>query len=409
MKRIANKYGTPLYLYNGDSIKNKYLAMKNLLFNKFDLFFSVKANPSLGICQLLQQCGSGIEVASAGELLLAIKAGYQPKDILFSGPGKTYEELEYAVEMQIAAIIVESLSELAIINSIAEKQNRKIDVGIRINPSFDSVKKNPVISMMGVGTQFGVDQDQIKGVIDYIHNTKLLNLICFHIYAGSQICDYNVAATYFEESVMLLEDIIQTNCLDIKIIDFGGGFGISYDGKKNPFDFYSFSESVSQTYKNHTELLEGKRLIFESGRFLLAESGNYLTKVQYRKMINNKKFLITDGGMNQNALSTFREKKIRGNFIMHILDNDKEEETITVAGPLCTPDDIIGRNVTLNHGERGDIVCVHNSGAYGSSFSPIHFLGHPAPCEVLVYDEKEYVLRDHGKKEDILIGKRGIT
>ena len=119
--------------------------------------------------------------------------------------------------------------------------------------------------------------------------------------------------------------------------------------------------------------------------------------------------MITDAGMNHNALSTFREKKIRGNFMMKILDNENEKETVTVAGPLCTPDDILGRNVSLSKADRGDILCILNSGAYGSSFSPLSFLGHPTPGEILIYNNREYYLKKHGSIQDILSGQERVT
>lgn len=408
MKELSEKYGTPLYVYDSELIENTYFKMKSLLWNKFDIYFSVKSNPSLGICQLLKELGSGIEVASAGELLLALRAGFDVTKILFSGPGKTYEELELAAEKGIAAIIVESIQELTVLESIARQNDRNISIGIRINPLFGTEEKNPIISMMGGGTQFGISQDELQDAISIIKKSKHLKLICFHIYPGSQICDYKMASKYFEESIRLLKNYIVRNNLEIEILDFGGGFGISYDGKTNPFDFYSFSQEVRTIYNKYKNFLAGKRLVFESGRFLLAESGLYLTKILYRKRINQHDFLITDGGMNQNAISTYRGKRMRSNFVMHLLNNVNEQERVTVAGPLCTPDDIIGRNVSLSRGKPGDILCVHNSGAYGSSFSPVNFLGHPTPCEILLRNGREYILKQRGDFGDILVNNNGI-
>ncbi|MGB8453608.1 MAG: diaminopimelate decarboxylase [Anaerocolumna sp.] len=405
---LTRKYLTPLYIFDGDNIEDNYQYMKKLLPEQFDVFYSVKANPSLAICQVLQNNGSGIEVASEGELRLALGAGFNPSDIIFSGPGKVYAELEYAIDQNITAINVESFGELEIIHKIAKLKEKKVNIGIRINPNYESVQRNPVISMMGSGTQFGVDVNQLPSLLSYIRETDYLDIICFHIYAGSQIFDYKVAAEYLLEAINLLSHIIAEHQLEIKILDFGGGFGVSYDGRKENFDFKSFAGEVKKLYDKHLKLFVGKRLVFESGRFLIAGSGYYLTEIQYRKQINGNMFLITDGGMNQNAMATFREKKIRSNFLMHILNNNNQEEVVSVAGPLCTPDDVLGRSVTLNKAERGDILCIHNSGAYGSSFSPQEFLGHPRACEVLVYKGRDYVIREHGKSEDILRGQYNL-
>ncbi len=237
IQSLARKYQTPIYIFDGDDIENRYHYMKNLLPKQFDIFYSIKANPSLAICQVLQNNGSGIEVASEGELHLALKAGFNSSDILFSGPGKTYRELEYAIDKNIAAINVESFTELNVIHEIAKLKGKKVNVGIRINPNYESVKRNPVISMMGSGTQFGVDKNQLPSLFSYIKESDYLNLTCFHIYAGSQIFDYKVATAYFQEAIDLLSQIIEEHNLDIKILDFGGGFGISYDGRRQHFDF----------------------------------------------------------------------------------------------------------------------------------------------------------------------------
>ncbi|MCW6109101.1 diaminopimelate decarboxylase [Clostridium sporogenes] len=407
MKLFAQKYGTPLYLFYADEMEKKYQMMKSSLPNQFEIFFSVKANSALAICQILQKNGSGIEVASKGELCLALNAGFSPSKILFSGPGKVYSELEYAIDNNIAAIVAESFHELKLIDEIARLKGKKVNVGIRINPNYESVQKNPVISMMGVGTQFGVDKNELPNIVNFLRETNNLNLTCFHIYAGSQIYDYKIAATYFNEATNMLSQIIKEYNLNIDIIDFGGGFGVPYN-KNEMFDFNCFSEEVNKIYNNNLSFFEDKRLVFESGRFLTARCGYFLTEVQYRKEINGRTFLITDGGMNQMAIATYREKKLRSNFIMNILDNDNSEEIVSVAGPLCTPDDILGRNVTLNKANRGDILCIPNAGAYGSSFSPLKFLGHPNPCEVLVYKDSDQVIKERGKAEDILKDQVGL-
>lgn len=408
MIALANKYSTPLYLYDGNQLEEKYLCMKKALPDSFELFYSVKANPLFGICRLLQMSQSGIEVASGGELYLALEAKFHPDNILFTGPGKTCNELEYAIDNNIAAINAESFTEVKIINEIGKKKNKTVNIGIRIHPNFRLSSKNPVISMMGAGTQFGIDIKDMEEILKYIHDSENLNLVCLHVYAGSQVFDPNVTIAYFEQTIIIFKELIEKYNLKIKLLDFGGGFGISYDGKKQPYDFDYFAQNVNNIYQKYFDFLQGKRLIFETGRFLLAECGVFLTKVQYRKTLHDRTFIIMDAGMNQNALSTFREKKIRGNFRMKILDNYNEEETVTVAGPLCTPDDVLGRNVILNRADRGDILCIHNTGAYGSSFSPLGFLGHPTPCEVLVYKEAEYCLKQHGTSKSILDGQERI-
>ncbi|MDE6947744.1 MAG: hypothetical protein K2P14_11225 [Anaeroplasmataceae bacterium] len=405
---MSKKYETPLYVFDGNKIRDTYYMMRDALENRVEIFFSVKANPTLAVCQILKNAGSSIEVASKGELHLALAAGFDSQKIIFSGPGKLWSEIEFAIESDIAALIAESFEEVKLINQLAMEKEKVVNIGIRINPSYENVQKNPVVSMMGKGTQFGVDRNELNNIIPYIKKHPQLNLRCFHIYAGSQIFDCHIAIEYFKEAVKLLTNVISEYELKIDIMDFGGGFGVSYDGRKEDFDFKSFSKAALEIIDEYHLSENGRRIAFESGRYLVAKSGFFLTKILYKKCINGTTFLITDAGMNQNALATFREKRIRSNFIMEIISNENEKEIVSVAGPLCTPDDVLGRNIELNSSDSGDILCIPNSGAYGVSFSPMEFLGHPRPCEVICIDEKEYIIRAHGKFEDILENQYGI-
>lgn len=404
LNSIARKYETPFYLYDGDGIKNRYKFMKENLPENFEIFFSIKANPNIGLCQILNSEGCGIEVASAGELLLAEESGVPTKNIIFSGPGKTEDELQMAIEKNIASLIVESLQEIELVNLISRKLNKRVNVGIRINPSYDAIQKNPTISMMGVGTQFGIDREDLDEAINKINSFPNLRLNCFHIYAGSQIFEYNQAAQFFYESTKLIKRIIDSHCLNISIVDFGGGFGISYDRRKADFDFIKFIDSITQIINENKNFFRNKRFIFESGRFLCAPYGYFITKVLYKKILNGRKFLIVDGGMNTNCLATFRNKIVRTNFeiigLKENIDDSDSLEEISVAGPLCTPEDILARNVHLKVLEKGDFICIPNMGAYGRTFSPVDFLGHKHISEILIYNNKEYIILDHGRFND---------
>lgn len=403
MIKQAERFGTPLYAFDGDGIANIYDRMTCLLPGGVEIFFSVKANPSLGICQLLRSFGSGIEVASAGELRLAIEAGFSPERIIFSGPGKTMEELEYAIENGIAAIIAESMSELDMLEQLANQRSCRVDVGIRLNPDYDL--PNARIKMAGSGKQFGIDVKDLPEVMSFFAKARHLQLVCLHVYVGTQIFEYEMVLTHVHHVLELARQIIEEHGIDLRMIDFGGGFGVPYFGEGNPFDFYSFGREMEVIYREYATLCEGRRLIFESGRFLLAENGYFLTKVLYRKRSKGTVFLVTDGGMNHHVLSTFRGRQMRNNFPLHFLGKTGEKEVVTIAGPLCTPDDILGRNVETVAAKPGDILCIPYSGAYGRSYSPTQFLGHPGPVEVLRYQGKDYLLRQRGRNDEILTGQ----
>ena len=410
---MANKYKTPLYIYDGDKLKERYEFMKENLPDNFEIFFSIKSNPNIGVCQILNSINCGVEVASGGELLLARESGVEAKNIVFSGPGKTEEEITLAIEQNIESLIVESLQEIEIVGLVAERLNKKVNIGIRINPSYEAIQKNPTISMMGVGTQFGIDKEDIDKAVKKINVFSNLSLNCFHIYAGSQIFDYLQAIQFFCEATKLLIDVIRLYNLNISIVDFGGGFGISYDGRKDDFDFVNFCRGIREIINENKNFFRDRRFIFESGRFLCAPCGYFIIKVLYKKELNRRKFLIVDGGMNNNCLATFRNKLVRTNFKIIELTEDTFKydyrEEISIAGPLCTPEDILARNVEISKLDRGDYICIPNMGAYGRSFSPVDFLGHKHIAEIVVYDNNEYIVLEHGDFRDFYKSQNKIV
>ncbi|HEX2925155.1 MAG TPA: type III PLP-dependent enzyme [Ruminiclostridium sp.] len=404
---LAEQFGTPLYVFDGDGITQNYNNMLRQLPENVEIFYSVKANPSLGICQLLNRCGSGIEVASSGELHLALKAGFQPHKIIFSGPGKIEDELEYAIEAGISAIIAESVSELEKLEQLAAERDLIVNAGIRLNPSYDL--PNARIKMSGSEKQFGIDADRLDEVMSFFAKARHVRLVCIHIYIGTQIFEYEMIIAHVRQMLELSKRIIREYGMDLRMIDFGGGFGVPYFGESTPFDFSSFGKEIKTVFEEYSDICDGRRLIFESGRYMLARYGYFLTKVLYGKNSKGTKFLITDGGMNNHVLSTFRGRQMRNNFPLYFLGKTGVKETVTIAGPLCTPDDILGRNVETVCAGPGDILCIPNSGAYGLSYSPVHFLGHPCPAEVLRYSDANYVLRTRGKSEEILAGQQEVS
>ena len=401
---IVIRHKSPLYVYDGDGLKDRYEFMKENLPSNFDVFFSIKSNPNIGICQILNGLNCGVEVASGGELLLAKESGVNAKNIIFSGPGKTEEEISLAIKENIESLIVESLQEIEIVSSIAKELNKNVNIGIRINPSYEAIQKNPTISMMGVGTQFGIDKEDIDEAINMINDFPNLSLNCFHIYAGSQIFDHLQATQFFAEATKLIDNLIKKHNLNISIVDFGGGFGISYDGRKNDFDFVNFCKNILEIINQNKNFFKNKRFIFESGRFLCAPYGFFITQILYKKELNGRKFLIVDGGMNNNCLATFRNKMVRTNFKIVELTKDSSKynfkEEITIAGPLCTPEDILARNVEIARLDIGDYICIPNMGAYGRSFSPVDFLGHKHIAEIVIYDNNEFIILEHGDFKD---------
>lgn len=406
LKDIANKYGTPVYAYDTEKIISQYELLKNSLPKELGIFYSMKANPLMGICQLFRKLGSRIEVASSGELHTALSAGFSPEEIIFTSPGKTYDELKYAVETGIYSINIESLEEAEVINEIVTEKGRATNISLRINPDFDIAGSG--IKMSGVASQFGIDQIQLENVFDGLKMLPNLNVTGIHIYTGTQALNAHSIVQSMEEIIKLALDTSEKYCFNLKFLNLGGGFGVPYFKDDSTLDMGILRSEFSAIWDKYKDRLSGTQVFVESGRFLMAESGTYLTKILYRKECKGRKYLVCDGGSNQHASSAFLGRHIRNNFPMHILNKSGNEEQVNVVGPLCTPTDVIGQNVILPESVAGDIVAVEKSGAYGITQSPGFFLSHPLPAEVQYYEGKTYILRERWEKEDFMLRQKAL-
>jgi len=406
LHRIAQKYGTPLYVYDGDKIVSQYQKLKSSLPEAFEIFYSMKANPLLGICQLFNNLNSCIEVASCGELYTALATGFSPDKIIFTSPGKSYAELEYAVEERIYSINIESVDEAHIINQIATQKNQRVDISIRINPDFNVAGSS--IKMAGVPTQFGIDQILLSDAFDTILSLSNLNIVGIHIYTGTQVLSEQNILLTMDQIISFALELSEKYKFPLKFLDMGGGFGIPYFKGETDLSLEFLKEGFRQIWDKFKEQLAQTRVVVESGRFLMAEAGSYLVKALYKKECKGSKYIVCDGGSNQHASSAFLGRHIRSNFPMHVLQKCELEEEVNVVGPLCTPTDIIGQKVMLPAVVPGDIIAIEKSGAYGFTQSPGAFLSHPVPAEVIQYNEKTYILRERGKKEDFVRGQNKL-
>lgn len=404
IKTAAEKYITPMYLYNKEDILNNAKKLKQSFPDEAALYFSMKANPLLGICQIMQEICDGVEVASAGELYTALKAGVEPEHILFSSPGKTEEELAYAIDAGIHMINIESVEEALLIESLSEERNRVTSISVRINPV--SSYSNAKIKMSGVSSQFGIEEEDLLEVFQNLQCLKHISLDGLQVYMGTQ----NLLAEYIlnntEYILQLAGRISKEMGITFHSINFGGGFGVPYFKNESELDMDALKKGIQELFKVYANELGGARPIFESGRYLLANAGVYITKVLYKKISKGMEYLICDGGSNFHSASAFLGRFVRNNYPMHILGKENEESIYTVTGPLCTPTDVIGQKVCLNHeAEAGDFIIIEKSGAYGLTFSPADFLSHEKPIEVLADENGFFVLRERKEKESILIGQ----
>lgn len=401
----ANGYGTPMYVYDGDALKDHYDHITAWLHQSAEVFFSFKSNGNVSIASLLQSFGAGIEVASIGELLMAVKAGYSPQHIIFSGPGKQKQEIDVAIQHEIYCIIAESKEELIYIAESAKHQDKQASVGIRINP--ESIESRAKIKMGGVPSPFGIDESKLKDVFDLFQ--KYDHWLVFkgiHMYLGTQVLDETSLLSSFEYTLNTAVRIKKEYGLTCQMVDLGGGFGIPYFQHETPLQAERLFQNVAELIRAYEAELEFPRFIIEMGRFLLAECGVYLTTIQYVKESKGQTFLIADGGMHHHQAMTFRGRLLRNNYPMRLIKPSSKPSAVvkqSIVGPLCTPEDLIGRQVELPQGDVGDLLCIEKSGAYGLCYSPTLFLGHSSPLELLLFEGNDYVIRDRGAPDDLLL------
>jgi diaminopimelate decarboxylase len=398
---LVKTYGTPLYVYDLEIIRKQYDALKRAIPKTVKIFYAIKANPNPGICSFIKTLGAGAEIASSGELYVALKTGFKGNEIVYNGPGKTDEDIQYAIENAVHIINVESLDELHRLNVIAKNAARLVNVCVRVNP-IQGVQK--VKMQTGGGSQkLGIDEEQIETVVETALKLEQINLLGIHVYVGSQI---------LEEGILLdnIENTLQISCrtakqfgLPLKCINFGGGLGVPYNESEPKFNVENFGKGLTAIIHKVSQWfdLSDTQFILEPGRFLVSDAGVFLTKVISVKESRGKKYAIVDGGINHAFLPIRMNKKYPTAIVnkMHL----PHENTTIIGGPLCTSMDVFSNEVELPHVEVNDIISIFNSGAYGFSASLLYFLSAPMPAEVIVQNGKHFVARKRGKKEDFLL------
>ena len=390
LQHTIQEYNTPCYIYFLDLVKQKCNALRQCLNSWFTIHYAVKANPHSTILQTMAAQGIGADVASMGELKAALNNKIQPSEIEFSGPGKAETELRYAIQQNIGSINVESLAEIEKIIEISKETNNKPNVGIRINPDLGQFKSG--LKMAGE-TQFGIPEEQVDYVIKLLlSHSDLITFTGIHVHTSSQILDGSTLVNIIHHVMDIALTLENRHHIVMQKINFGGGWGITYFENQTGLDMDLIASELNLLFQNpkYKTIPERTQLIIEPGRFLVGESGIYVTKVLYRKSIRGKEFAIVDGGMHHNyLLAGGMGQVIRRNFEMDVLSPLKptpiKNRTYQIAGKLCTPQDILAFNFK-NHYEInvGDYIIFYNCGAYGPTASPVNFLSHPPPQEIFI-------------------------
>jgi diaminopimelate decarboxylase len=387
---IATKHQTPFYIYSENVIKNNFNLYHESFGNtQHTICYSVKANSNLSILSLLAHLGSGFDIVSAGELSRVIKAGGDPQKTVFSGVGKTQEEIIYALDANILCFNVESEDELYTINEIAIDMNTKANISVRVNPAI-SVDTHPYITTGMKDNKFGIEQSQILPM--YIKASKLagINIMGIDFHIGSQIMDIN---PYIESLNKILEiiDQLDSHGIMLKHIDIGGGLGISYRNES------AVSKDTFVTEIIHAIGERNLSIIAEPGRSIVGESGLLVSKVTNIKKTPFKNFAVVDAGMNDLLRPPLYEAY---HSIKEVLQKSDAKLLYDVVGPICETADFLGksRNLTI---EKGDFLVVENVGAYGYSLSS-NYNTRPKIDEYIISNSNINKIRDRETIEQIL-------
>lgn len=387
--QVVNKIPTPAYIYFRKIIHKRYADLISCLPPSFQAYYAVKANPGSGLLQELSSLGVGADVASLGELTRALTHNIIADHIEFSGPGKTEEEIGEAIRQGVSSINAESLPELETIVRMSRHLNIKAKAGIRINPRRAA---NEAGLKMSGDTQFGIPFSMVAEALTFIRaNADAVTFTGLHVHTGSQILSSAALIANFRMILDLSLDTLDMGILPINKINFGGGWGINYFSNQTSLDLKQLADGLKEVFNEAKYLqLAQIRHIIEPGRFLIGECGLYVTQVLYNKLGVQRQFLIVDGGMHQHyLLAGGMGQVIRRNFEMDVFTTHKKVSVkpmvYDIAGCLCTPQDILANNFQYEQEIHvGDRIAFFNSGAYGASASPINFLNHKPPVEIIL-------------------------
>jgi len=385
LTQIANRAGaSPFYVYDKSVIQARIKHLKAMLPPDIRIHYAIKANPMPALVQFMSSHVDGFDLASQGEMNIALSTDMPSHKISFAGPGKQQKELNAAVAAGVT-INLESNAELDRVMIAAENTGQRPQVAVRVNPDFEL--KSSGMKMSGGPKQFGIDAEITPAILKRLAALDV-NFKGLHIFSGSQNLRPEAIIEAQQKTFELAIRLAEHAPAPIEKLNIGGGFGIPYFPGEVALDISSIGDHLSKSLpKVYEQLGKQCNVIIELGRYLVGEAGLYVSKVIERKISRGKTYLITDGGLHHHlAASGNFGQIIRKNYPVVIGNkmNSSETEEVSVVGPLCTPLDILADNMVLAKADVGDWVVVYQSGAYGYSASPHHFLSHPHPTEILI-------------------------
>ncbi len=391
VKKILKEVGTPVYIYSAKTIKRHFKVFRES-FSKIDhlICYSVKANSNIAIISLLRQLGSGADIVSAGELKRVLKAGINPKKIVFSGVGKTPEEIELALNADILMFNVESLEELETLGEVARRLGKKAPFALRVNPDVDP-QTHPYISTGLKKSKFGIPEEFVIEAYKKTKKNSYLHPIGIDAHIGSQITSISPFVDALSRLKKIWEELISLG-FELKYLDIGGGLGIVYENEEPPLP-QEYADAIIKEGRD----LEAT-IILEPGRVIVGNAGILVTKVLYTKENVLKKFVIVDAGMNDLIRPAFYQAYHK---IIPVEEKNLEYEVVDVVGPICESSDFFAKERKLPKVKKGDFLAIMSAGAYGFVMSS-NYNSRPRPPEVLVDGEDYYVIRKRETIEDLL-------
>ena len=386
IKNILKKNKTPFYIYSENQIAFNFLKFANT-FRKTNplICFAAKSNSNLNILRVLGRLGAGTDVVSGGELLKALKAGIKPNKIVFSGVGKTEDELKIAISNKILLINCESESEAKLVNNLAKKIRKKVSIGFRLNPNVDA-KTHKNISTGKAENKFGLSIKNFKVFLKTVKSFKNVKLDALSVHIGSQILN----DAPFRKTLNVMSKLIKELKLNLKYVDLGGGFGINYTDKEKPINLSKYSKMVH----NFSKKLNC-RIIFEPGRSIIGNTGLLISKIQFIKKGTNKNFIILDAGMNDFMRPALYEAFHK--IIPISKKSSRMKGKIEFVGPICESTCKFGVYRKYQKLIENDFVAITNVGAYGSSLSS-NYNTRPLIAEILINKNKFKYIR---KKQNL--------
>ena len=390
VQNLAKKYGTPAYCYSLKQLKENIKNFKKN-FRSFSplICFSIKSNSNLNLIKEIKKLGLGADVVSIGELMLAIKAGMSPRKIVFSGVGKTSNEIDYAINKNILLINAESISEIKEIDRIARLRKKKVDVGIRLNPNTDAKTLNQ-ISTGKKENKFGVDNKTFLELVYYCKNSKNITLKCLSVHIGSQILDYKP----YKKMLKAVGKILDRVNHKFEFIDLGGGMGISYNRDKKKLNYQRYNVAIKKFLKIYRS-----KIIFEPGRSIIGNTGTLISKVIYIKKNEKRDFIILDAAMNdliRPALYGAIHK-----ILPSIKKLQSSKRVYEFVGPICESTDKFSTLKRFQKLNEKDIIAICDVGAYGMTLSS-NYNVRPKSIELLIKGSNVKVIRKRQRYKDLI-------